>query len=65
MTWCLTPPYPEFLDKLEEAAGKMPQIYEFDPGHADGIRHSNLDAGGRVLNEFIPARGASGIAKML
>ena len=46
-------PYLEFLDKLEKAARKMPQIYEFDPGHADGIRHADLDAGERVLNEII------------
>ena len=46
-------PYLEFLDKLEKAARKMPQIYEFDPGHADGIRHADLDAGERVLNEMI------------
>lgn len=46
-------PYLEFLDKLEKAARKMPQIYEFDPGHADGIRHADLDAGVRVLNEVI------------
>jgi hypothetical protein len=43
----------EFLDKLEKAARKMPQTYEFDPGHADGIRHADLDAGVRVLNEVI------------
>ena len=46
-------PYLEFLDKLEKAARKMPQIYEFDPGQADGIRHADLDAGERVLNEMI------------
>jgi len=46
-------PYLEFLDTLEKAARKMPQIYEFDPGHADGIRHADLDAGERVLNEII------------
>ena len=46
-------PYLEFLDKLEKAARKMPQIYEFDPLHADGIRHADLDAGVRVLNEVI------------
>ena len=34
-------------------ARKMPQPYEFDPGHADGIRHADLDAGERVLNEII------------
>ena len=46
-------PYLEFLDKLEKAARKMPQIYEFDLGHTDGIRHADLDAGERVLNELI------------
>ena len=46
-------PYSEFLDKLEKSARKMPQSYEFDPGHADGIRHTDLDAGERVLNEVI------------
>jgi hypothetical protein len=46
-------PYLEFLDTLEKAVRKMPQIYEFDPGHADGIRHADLDAGERVLNEMI------------
>ena len=46
-------PYLEFLDTLEKAARKMPQPYEFDPGHADGIRHADLDAGERVLNELI------------
>ena len=46
-------PYLEFLDKLEKAARKMPQIYEFDLQHSDGIRHADLDAGVRVLNELI------------
>ena len=31
----------------------MPQTYEFDLLHADGIRHTDLDAGVRVLNELI------------
>ena len=31
----------------------MPQPYEFAPLHADGIRHADLDAGVRVLNELI------------
>ena len=48
-------PYLEFLDKLEKAARKMPQPYEFDLLHADGIRHADLDAGVRVLNELIYA----------
>lgn len=46
-------PYLEFLAKIETNARRMPQIYEFDPGHADGIRHADLDAGERVLNEMI------------
>ena len=46
-------PYLEFLAKIETNASRMPQIYEFDPGHADGIRHADLDAGERVLNEMI------------
>jgi hypothetical protein len=31
----------------------MPQPYEFDLLHADGIRHADLDAVVRVLNELI------------
>ena len=46
-------PYLEFLDKLEKAARKMPQSYEFDLLHTDGIRHADLDAGVRVLNDLI------------
>ena len=46
-------PYLEFLAKIETNARRMPQIYEFDPGHADGIRHADLDAGERVLRELI------------
>ncbi len=46
-------PYLEFLDKLEKAARKTPQPYEFDLLYADGIRHADLDAGVRVLNELI------------
>jgi len=46
-------PYLEFLDKLEKTARRMPQPYEFDLGHTDGIRHADLDAGVRVLNELI------------
>jgi hypothetical protein len=46
-------PYLEFLDKLEKAARKMSQIYEFDLQHSDGIRHADLDAGVRALNELI------------
>jgi len=30
-------PYLEFLDKLEKAARKMPQIYGFDPGQTDAF----------------------------
>ena len=46
-------PYLEFLAKITTNARRMPQIYEFDPGHADGIRHADLDAGERVLKEMI------------
>ena len=46
-------PYLEFLAKITTNARRMPQYYEFDPGHADGIRHADLDAGERVLNEVI------------
>ena len=46
-------PYLEFLDKLEKTARRMPQPYEFDLGHTDGIRHADLDAGVRVLSEVI------------
>jgi len=46
-------PYLEFFDKLEKLARKMPQPYEFDLLHTDGIRHADLDAGVRVLNELI------------
>ena len=46
-------PYLEFLDKLEKLARKMPQPYEFDLLHTDGIRHADLDAGVSVLNELI------------
>jgi len=31
----------------------MPQPYEFDLLHADGIRHADLDTGVKVLNELI------------
>jgi len=37
----------------------MPQPYEFDPLHADGIRHADLDAGVRVLKELIFERQRS------
>jgi len=46
-------PYLEFLDKLEKTARRMPQPYEFDLLHTDGIRYADLDAGVRVLNEVI------------
>ena len=46
-------PYLEFLAKIETNARRMPQPYEFDPGHADGIRHADLDVGERVLREMI------------
>ena len=58
-------PYLEFLDKLEELARKMPQPYEFDLLHSDGIRHADLDAGVRVLNDLIYEcqRSLEGIAQ--
>jgi len=31
----------------------MPQPYEFDLLHADGIRHTDLGAGVKVLSELI------------
>ena len=43
----------EFLAKLSTHARRMPQIYEFDPGHADEIRHADVAEGERVLNEII------------
>jgi hypothetical protein len=46
-------PYLEFLAKLTTNARRMPQYYEFAPGHADGIRHADLMEGDRVLNELI------------
>ncbi len=46
-------PYLEFLDKMEKAARRMPQIYEFDIGHADGTRYVDWIEGERVLNEII------------
>jgi len=60
-------PYLEFLAKLTTNARRMPQIYEFDPGHADGIRHADLMEGERVWNELIYAcqRGLEGIIHSL
>jgi len=46
-------PYLEFLAKIETNARRMPQYYEFSPQDADGIKHADLDAGERVLNELI------------
>jgi hypothetical protein len=34
-------------------AASRPPPHELDPGHADGMRHADLDAGVRVLNELI------------
>jgi len=45
--------YLAFLDALERVARRMPPPYEFDPGHADGIRYADLIEGERVLNEVI------------
>jgi hypothetical protein len=41
----------------------LPRPYEFDLLHADGIKHADLDAGTRVLNELIYEcqRGLEGI----
>ena len=46
-------PYLEFLAKITTNARRMPQYYEFDPQHADGIRHADLDAGERILKDLI------------
>jgi hypothetical protein len=46
-------PFLEFLAKLSTNARRMPQIYEFDPQHAEGIRYVDLMEGERVLNELI------------
>ena len=46
-------PYLEVLAKITTNARRMPQYYEFSPQDADGIRHADLDAGGRVLNGII------------
>lgn len=46
-------PYLEYLDKLQKATRKMPQIYEYDPQHADGIRYADVAEGERVLNEIV------------
>ena len=43
----------ESLGKIEKAARRMPQPYVFNLLHSDGIRHADLDAGVRVLNELI------------
>ena len=37
----------------EKATRRMPQIYEFDIGHADGTRYVDWTEGERVLNEII------------
>jgi hypothetical protein len=34
-------------------ARRIPQIYEFDSQHADGIRYTAVTKGERVLNEII------------
>jgi hypothetical protein len=46
-------PYLQFLDTLQKAARKMPQIYEFDPLHTDGIRYADVTEGERVLHDII------------
>jgi len=45
--------YLEFLDKLQKATRKMPQIYEFVLGYTDGIRYTDLAEGERILNDLI------------
>ena len=46
-------PYLEFLDKLQRAARRMPQVYEFDSQHVDGTRYADWADGERVLNDII------------
>jgi len=46
-------PFLEFLAKITTSARRMPQVYEFDLGHTDGIRHADLDTGERILNDII------------
>jgi hypothetical protein len=46
-------PYLEFLAKLTTNARRMPLYYEFDPQHADGIRHADLIEGERILKDVI------------
>jgi hypothetical protein len=46
-------PFLEFLDTLQKAARRMPQFYEFDPQHADGIRYADVAEGERILNDII------------
>jgi hypothetical protein len=46
-------PYLEFLDKLQRAARRMPQVYEYDPQHADGVRYADVIEGEQVLSEII------------
>jgi hypothetical protein len=46
-------PYLEFLDKLQRAARRMPQVYEYDPQHADGVRYADVIEGEQVLHEII------------
>ena len=46
-------PFLEFLDKLQTAARRMPQIYEYDPQHADGVRYADVVECERVLNEVV------------
>jgi hypothetical protein len=43
-------PVDEFFDVR---ARRIPQIYEFDSQHADGIRYTDVTEGERVLNEII------------
>ena len=52
-------PYLEFLAKVTTNARRISQISEFAPGRAAGIRHADLMAGERVLNELIYERQRS------
>ncbi len=43
----------EFLDRITNTARRMPNVYEFDVQHIDGIKFADLAAGERILNEII------------
>ena len=46
-------PYLEFLDKVRRVSQRMPQIYDYDPQHIDGTRHTDWTEGERVLDDLI------------